>query len=410
MQEAILTQIRLPRVFLAGIVGAGLAVSGAAMQGLFRNPLADPGLIGVSSGAALMVALFIVLGGKYAGLLGLYGMSIAAFGGGLIVSVLIFKIAASSGTFSVTYLLLAGIAINALSGAGTGFLTYLSDDQQLRTFTFWAMGSLGGALWPIVIVTATIIVPTIFILTRHGQSLNIMMLGEDEAKYLGVNTKNLKWIVVVCAALCVGASVAASGMIGFIGLLVPHLIRLLVSSDHRQLIPLSAMFGAILLILADTLGACHRFAFRNACGHFDKYDRWTVISLVAYSPIYKQVCNMIQVNNVFYEIGEKKILSDISLSMKQGQMLAILGANGAGKSTLLKLMTGSLAVKCGSISLNDKPLGDYSIRELSKKRAVLSQVNPISFPFTAFEIVMLGALHTFWINKAKVIIKLLMKY
>lgn len=253
MQEAILTQIRLPRVFLAGIVGAGLAVSGAAMQGLFRNPLADPGLIGVSSGAALMVALFIVLGGKYAGLLGLYGMSVAAFGGGLIVSVLIFKIAASSGTFSVTYLLLAGIAINALSGAGTGFLTYLSDDQQLRTFTFWAMGSLGGALWPIVIVTATIIVPTIFILTRHGQSLNIMMLGEDEAKYLGVNTKNLKWIVVVCAALCVGASVAASGMIGFIGLLVPHLIRLLVSSDHRQLIPLSAMFGAILLILADTL-------------------------------------------------------------------------------------------------------------------------------------------------------------
>lgn len=253
MQETVLTQIRLPRVLLAGLVGAGLAVSGASMQGLFRNPLADPGLIGVSSGAALAVAVLIVLGGKFAGTLGLYGMSVAAFSGGLVASLLIFRIAATSGTFSVTYLLLAGIAINALSGAATGFLTYLSDDQQLRTFTFWTMGSLGGALWPSVIVAASIILPTIFILMRYARSLNVLMLGEDEAKHLGVKTKDLKRVVVICAALCVGASVAVSGMIGFIGLLVPHLIRLMISSDHRQLIPLAAVLGAVLLILADTL-------------------------------------------------------------------------------------------------------------------------------------------------------------
>ncbi|NVK20366.1 MAG: iron ABC transporter permease [Methylocystaceae bacterium] len=253
VQETVLTQIRLPRVMLAGIVGAGLAVSGAAMQGLFRNPLADPGLIGVSSGAALAVGILIVLGGKYAGMLGLYGMSVAAFLGGLAVSLMIFRIAATSGTFSVTYLLLAGIAINALSGAATGVLTYLSTDQQLRTFTFWTMGSLGGALWPAVFVAGSIILPTIYVLMRNAHSLNVLMLGEDEAKHLGIKTKDLKRVIVICAALCVGVSVAVSGMIGFIGLLVPHLIRLMVSSDHRLLIPLAAIFGAILLILADTL-------------------------------------------------------------------------------------------------------------------------------------------------------------
>lgn len=253
MHEIVLTQIRLPRVVLAGVVGAGLAVSGAVMQGLFRNPLADPGLIGISSGAALAVSLLIVFGGSVAGAFGLYAMSVAAFCGGLLASMMIFRIAAVSGIFSVTYLLLAGIAINALSGAATGFLTYLSDDQQLRTFTFWTMGSLGGALWPSVVVAVSLILPAICVLMRCANSLNILLLGEDEARHLGINTRNLKRTVVVCAALCVGASVAVSGMIGFIGLLVPHLIRLLLSSDHRQLIPLSALFGAILLVLADTL-------------------------------------------------------------------------------------------------------------------------------------------------------------
>lgn len=253
IHETVLSQIRLPRVLLAGIVGAGLAVSGAAMQGLFRNPLADPGLIGVSSGAALSVAVVIVLVGSLPGILGLYGLSFAAFGGGILTSIIIFRIASFSGSFSVTYLLLAGIAINALSGAATGFLTYLSDDQQLRTFTFWTMGSLGGALWPAVFVAASIILPTIFFLMRNARKLNILLLGEDEAQHLGIDTKSLKRLIIICSATTVGAAVAVSGMIGFVGLLVPHLIRLLVTSDNRQLIPLSALMGAILLILADTL-------------------------------------------------------------------------------------------------------------------------------------------------------------
>lgn len=251
--RGVLLSIRLPRVLLAVIVGSALAVSGAAMQGLFRNPLADPGLIGISSGAAFAVACLVVLIGPVGGTLGLYGVSVAAFLGGALTAVFIFYIARVTGGFSMTYMLLAGIAINALAGAGVGFLTYLSDDQQLRTLTFWTMGSLGGALWPAVVVAATIVFPALFVLIRCAKRLNLLLLGEREAAYLGVESKRLKLTIVICAALSVGAAVAVSGVIGFVGLVVPHVIRLMVGPDHRVLIPLSAILGAGLLLLADTI-------------------------------------------------------------------------------------------------------------------------------------------------------------
>ena len=252
-QHAVLFSIRLPRLLLTMIVGSALAVSGAAIQGLFRNPLADPGLIGISSGAALAVALVIVLAGPVGGAFGLYSLSLAAFAGGFVTCLLIFRFARLTGTFSVTYMLLAGIAINALAGAATGFLMYISDDDQLRMLTFWTMGSLGGALWPAVIVVASVVVPSTILLTRNARELNILLLGEDEARHLGVNSERLKHIIILCAALSVGAAVAVSGIIGFVGLVVPHLIRLTIGPDHRLLIPASALLGAILLIVADTL-------------------------------------------------------------------------------------------------------------------------------------------------------------
>nr|WP_237688032.1 iron ABC transporter permease [Sneathiella sedimenti] len=251
-QMAVLNSIRLPRVLLAVIVGGALALSGAAMQGLFRNPLADPGLIGIATSAALAVAIVIVLVGPIAGYLGLYALSVAAFAGALVACFVIFRFARLTGTFSVTYMLLTGIAINALSGAGVGFLTYLSDDQQLRTLTFWTMGSLGGALWISVIVAATIIIPSAVILVRNARELNVLLLGESEARYLGVEVERLKRTIVICTALSVGAAISVSGIIGFVGLVVPHLVRLTLGPDHRLLIPASAFLGAILLLIADT--------------------------------------------------------------------------------------------------------------------------------------------------------------
>ena len=232
-QIAVLTAIRIPRVLLAAMVGAALAVSGAAMQGLFRNPLADPGLIGIASGAAFAVAVVIVIGGPFDGIWSLYVLSIAAFIGGLLTCWIIFRFAQLAGTFSVTYMLLAGIAISALASAGTGFLMYLSNDQQLRSLTFWTMGSLGGALWPAVIVATSVVLPCAWMLVRNARELNIMLLGESEANYLGVNSERLKRNIIICTALSVGAAVAVSGIIGFLGLVVPHLVRLLIGPDHR---------------------------------------------------------------------------------------------------------------------------------------------------------------------------------
>lgn len=253
LEQSVLLAIRLPRVILAAFVGSALAVSGAAMQGLFRNPLADPGLIGIASGAALAVAVVIVLSSPFSGALGLYGLSIAAFFGALTTSVLIFRFARLSGSFSVTYMLLAGVAINALAAAGTGFLAYLSNDDQLRTLTFWTMGTVGRALWPSVIVAITIITPSVLILNRYARALNILLLGEQEARHLGIDSERLKRTVMVCTALAVGAAVALTGIIGFIGLVVPHLIRLLIGPDHRVLIPASAILGALVLVVADLL-------------------------------------------------------------------------------------------------------------------------------------------------------------
>lgn len=252
-QEAVMNAIRLPRVLLAAVVGVALAVSGAAMQGLFRNPLADPGLIGISSGAALAVAAVIVLGNNFAGFLGMYGLSLAAFLGALLACVAVFRLARTSGVFSTTYLLLAGIAINALCAAGIGVLIYVSDDAQLRTITFWTMGSVGGALWSSVIVATSMILPVAFVLVRNGRELNIALLGEDNARYLGVDTDRLKRTIIVCTALSVGAAVAVTGIIGFLGLVVPHLVRLMLGADHRILLPASALLGGILLVLADTV-------------------------------------------------------------------------------------------------------------------------------------------------------------
>ncbi len=254
---AVIETIRLPRTLLGLLVGAALAVAGAAMQGLFRNPLADPGLIGVSAGSALAAVSVIVLGGQGLGFLtaalGAFTLPLAAFAGGLLTTLVVYRLASREGHTSVTTLLLAGIAINALCGAGTGLLTYLADDQQLRNLTFWSMGSLGGATWSQVGSVALLIALPLCALPRLARTLNALLLGEAEAGHLGIAVQRMQRIIVTLAALAVGAAVAVSGLIGFIGLVVPHLLRLALGPDHRFLLPGSALLGGSLLLLADLL-------------------------------------------------------------------------------------------------------------------------------------------------------------
>lgn len=253
--RAVLVNIRLPRVFLAILVGCGFGAAGSSMQALFRNPLADPGLIGVSSGAALGSALVIVLGSAFwpAALQfsGMYAPMLAAFAGALLVATMVYKIAASRGRLALPLLLLAGIAINAVTGAGIGLLTYIASDNQLRTLTFWNLGSLAGAQWSLLTIAAPVVFLCMAVLGRHAAALNVMLLGEAEAQHLGVSVLIIKRTVLVASALCVGALVACTGTIGFIGLVAPHCIRLACGPDQRIVFPGAILFGAILTLVAD---------------------------------------------------------------------------------------------------------------------------------------------------------------
>jgi iron complex transport system permease protein len=253
----IIFDIRMPRAILGFLVGGSLAVSGAVMQGLFRNPLADPGLVGVSSGASFGAVVMIVLGGTIAmpflALLGIYALPVAAFGGGLVTTVLLYRIATTNGQTSVATMLLAGIALGALTGAMTGLLTYIANDQQLRDLTFWSMGSLAGATWMKIAAAAPIILASFAVLPFMARGLNAITLGEAAAFHMGVPVQRLKNTAIVTVAAATGASVAVSGGIGFVGIVVPHLLRMIIGPDHRYLLPASALLGGSLLIFADVL-------------------------------------------------------------------------------------------------------------------------------------------------------------
>ncbi|POF28383.1 FecCD family ABC transporter permease [Roseibium marinum] len=253
----VVMEIRLPRVVLGALVGAALAVAGAVMQGLFRNPLADPGIVGVSAGAGLGAALFIVLGNAVlapvVAVLGIYAVPVAAFVGGLITTLLLYRIGTRGGITSVATLLLAGIALGALTGAMTGLLVYASDDQQLRDLQFWGLGSLAGSNWEKVASAAPIIGVMLVSVPFLARGLNGLTLGEAAAAHIGIRVQRLKNISILLVAAATGASVAVSGGIGFVGIVVPHLLRLTIGPDHKYLLPASALLGAILLIGADTL-------------------------------------------------------------------------------------------------------------------------------------------------------------
>ncbi|HDU8437754.1 TPA: iron ABC transporter permease [Proteus mirabilis] len=244
--------IRLPRVLLAILVGGALAISGTIMQGLFRNSLADPGLLGISSGAALMVAIVIILPSSFLSVFSFYSHIIAAFIGGLIVAMIIFSLHQLSDG-NLARLLLAGIAINALCMSFIGVLSYISTDQQLRQFSLWMMGSLSKIDWNTLAIATLVIIPISALACWQGHKLNLLQLGDEEAHYLGLNVRKTKFILLLLSAILIGCAVALSGVIGFVGLVVPHLIRMRLGSNHIWLLPATLLGGAILLLAADTL-------------------------------------------------------------------------------------------------------------------------------------------------------------
>lgn len=251
----ILWEIRLPRLLTGLLVGAALAVGGAVMQGLFRNPLADPGLVGVGAGAGLGAVLAIVLGGLapswLAAALGWHLVPVTAFTGGWVSTLLLYRVSTRSGRTSVATMLLAGIALGALAGAATGILVYMANDQQLRDLTFWGLGSLGGASWPKIAAAGPVMALAIIAAPFLARGLNGLALGEAAAHHVGIPVQGLKTAAILIVSAATGAAVAISGGIGFVGIVVPHLLRLATGPDHRFLLINAALAGAALLLLAD---------------------------------------------------------------------------------------------------------------------------------------------------------------
>lgn len=252
----ILMELRFPRVIMGFLVGASLAVSGAVMQGLFRNPLADPGLTGVSSGASLGAVVAILLGdrlfGSMTSIVGPFAIPLAAFIGGLISTALLFHVATNGGRTSVAVMLLSGIALAAITGAATGFLIFLADDRQLRDLTFWGMGSLASTSWAKLAAALCIMLPGLAVAPFLANGLNRLALGEAAAFHMGIRIQRLKVVAIASVAAATGAAVALSGGIGFIGIVAPHLIRMAIGPDHRRLLPAAALAGGSLLVLADS--------------------------------------------------------------------------------------------------------------------------------------------------------------
>jgi len=253
----VLFDIRLPLLMLGVLVGSALAVSGAVMQGLFRNPLADPGLVGVGAGAGLGAIVAIVLGGllpaAIVSTVGNWMVPAAAFFGGWITTLLLYRVSTRNGRTSVAVMLLAGIALGALTGALSGILVYLADDAQLRDLTFWGLGSLAGATWAKVIAALPLIAVALGVAPFLARALNGLALGEAAAGHLGIPVQRMKNVAILTVAGATGAAVAVSGGIGFIGIVVPHLLRLAIGPDHRYLLPASALLGATLLVGADII-------------------------------------------------------------------------------------------------------------------------------------------------------------
>jgi iron complex transport system permease protein len=253
-ESHVLLHIRMPRVLMAFATGGSLAIAGTALQGLFRNPLADPGLVGVSSGAALGAVAVIVLSPfAVTDVRTLFAQPLAAFACGLAVSALVYRLAVLDGRVNMQTMLLAGIAVNAIAAAGIGWLSYASTEDQLRLILFWTLGSFSAATWLSCAIAAVIALASAIVILTSRRALNALLLGEREALYLGVDVARVKRRLVGAAVLATAGGTAFVGIIGFIGLVAPHIVRLMTGPDHRFVLPGSFLLGGALAVGADTL-------------------------------------------------------------------------------------------------------------------------------------------------------------
>ena len=322
------------------------------------------------------------------------GLQLCAFIGGVVASLAVYGLARYEGRTETVTLILTGVAVTAIVSAAIGLLIARADDAELRDIVFWSMGSLGGATWAVVGATAPCVAIGVAVVCLRARELDLMTLGEREASHLGVDTERSRLILVLAVALATGAAVAVAGVIAFVGLVVPHLVRLAAGPAHAIVLPGSALGGAALVVLADVVARTAAAPVELPLG---------VITSLAGGPFFLWLLwrtrrahgglgmsVVVRGTDLTFEIGGRKLVDGVDLELAAGEVLALTGPNGAGKSTLLRLLSGELEPTRGSVELDGRPLGKLGHDECARLRAVMPQETVLQFAFTVREVVAMG--------------------
>lgn len=415
--QVIIFNLRLPRIALAIGVGAALALAGASFQSLLRNPLADPYVLGISSGAAVGAIIAIIFANQF-----IFARPLFSFAGAMAATFVIYLLARRESDPS--RLVLSGVVISTMLASVMVLLTSVADNIKLRNITFWLLGDLSSGSGEGLAFLVLAVLISAIVLIAQGRALNLMMVGERDAFTLGVETSRVRWIVFFAASLLTGAAVSTGGAIGYVGLVVPHLVRLAAGSDNRLVLPASALAGSLLVLLADTTartaisprelptGAITALigapvlvylllgGWRRKRGN----GGWGVVSagkaaedekvFADFQPIpnlqpLTPVPHLLRLRNISFSY-QHPVLSNITLEVKAGEVLALLGQNGAGKSTLLAIASGTLIPQSGEVWLIDQPMDQFSRREIARQIGYVAQAGELHFPLTALEYVMAG--------------------
>lgn len=406
-QEIILFDLRMPRIALAIGTGAALAMAGAAFQSLLRNPLADPYVLGVSSGAALGAIIAIIIASNFA-----VARPLLSFAGAGAATFIVYVLGRRDD--DPARLILAGVVISTLLSSLMVLLTTMVNDLKLRNITFWLLGDLSSGSNELLPFLFTAVGLGCAILFINARALNLLMAGEREAFSLGVETARVRAIIFVTASLLIAAAVSTGGAIGYVGLVVPHLVRLAGGADNRLVIPASGLAGALLVLMADTtartviaprelptgaitalIGAPvliylligrEKFRLKKSVSKLPKPGAKTPHHFISINP---SSIKLLQLQNVGFSY-DHEIFSRITLELYAGEVMALLGPNGAGKSTLMSIAGGKLHPHSGLVLLNEKSLDNFSRREIAKQIAVVSQAREIHFPLSSLEYVLAG--------------------
>jgi iron complex transport system permease protein len=413
-QDVIVFGLRLPRIGLAVGVGAALAMAGAAFQALLRNPLADPYVLGVSGGAAVGSILAIMLAANLA-----FAQPLFSFVGAMAATLIVYQLGKRDD--DPARMALSGVVLSTFLASMIALMTSVATNVKLRQITLWLLGDLSsGSYEGLVFVIVSAFACLIGLMTQ-SRALNLMMVGERDAFALGVETSRVRWVVHIMASLVTGAAVAAGGAIGYVGLVVPHLVRLAVGADNRLVIPASALAGSLLVLLADTaartviaprelptgaitaLVGAPVFIYlllrgRKQIFPTKSHEEDTKEETKDFAFLRNPSCDFVEkkdggvlaLSGVHFGYHHRAVLSGVSLEVRAGEVVALLGPNGTGKSTLIAVAHGALESSSGEVLFDGKPIKEFSRRELAHRIAVVAQATEVRFPLTALEYVLTG--------------------